>query len=189
MFRSLIEKIEHRNYITEKGFTLVELLTSIAIIALMSTMLFTNYRRAGVGIDLTSSAQQLASKIRIAQNNSLGTKKFNDLTPLGGWGVHFDSDNLRSGYILFADSNGNYAFDSDEAYSTSTLPIRVELDTLVTGSSTVESVVDVVFSPPDPRTYINGNYKDSLALTLKEDINNTSKEVRVNFLGLIDVVD
>lgn len=171
------------------GFTLIELLVSVSIIGLMSTLIFTNYRQSGVGIDLTSGAQQLASKIRVAQNYSLGTEKFNNLTPLGGWGIHFDTANLNSGYILFADKDGNRAYDSGEAYSTTTLPVRIKIDKLTIGSSTQESVIDVVFSPPDPRTYINNNHQSSMFVTLKEDINNTTKRVEINFLGLIDVVN
>ncbi|MBL7057708.1 prepilin-type N-terminal cleavage/methylation domain-containing protein [Patescibacteria group bacterium] len=167
----------------QAGFTLVEMLVSVSIIGIMSTMYFTNYNKGGVGVDLSSAAEEMASKIRIAQNYSLGTKKFNYVTPLSNWGVHFDYENNDNSYKVFADLNGNYIFDEGEEYSTTYLPRNVR----ITGV-TIASPVDVIFLPPDPRTYINGDYGQTVELTLTEDVNNTIKKININFIGLIDVI-
>ncbi len=173
-----------KNFQKQAGFTFVELLVSISIIALMSALFFANYRGAGIGVDLSAAAQEIVSRIRVAQNYSLGTKKFNNLTPLGGWGVYFDYENTNNEYIIFADLDGDYIYDTGEEYSTSYLPRNV-----IINSMSKSGPVNIVFLPPDPRTYINGEDDQSLNINLKEEINNTSEQVQVNFLGLIDVSD
>ncbi|MCX6800204.1 MAG: prepilin-type N-terminal cleavage/methylation domain-containing protein [Candidatus Falkowbacteria bacterium] len=168
----------------QKGFTLVELLVSTAIIALMSALFFANYRHGGVGVDLSGTVHKLASDIRVAQNYSLGTKKFNGVTPSGGWGVHFDLANNNKQYIVFADTNGDYKYEPEEKYSTYNISANILIS-----STTQSQLLDLVFLPPDPRTYINGNYKSSVDIVLQEELNHTTKKIEINFLGLIDIID
>jgi hypothetical protein len=47
--------------------------------------------------------------------------------------------------------------------------------------------VDIVFFPPDPATYINGLDNSTARVEVKENINNSTAAVTVNFFGLIDV--
>ena len=52
-----------KNFQKQAGFTFVELLVSISIIALMSALFFANYRGAGIGVDLSAAAQEIVSRI------------------------------------------------------------------------------------------------------------------------------
>ena len=49
----------------------------------------------------------------------------------------------------------------------------------------------VTFLPPDPLTRIRGSSGTStfLEIRLRENLNYTTKTVRVNFLGLVEVID
>lgn len=147
-----------------------------------------SYHNTSKRSELNMAKQKLASDIRVAQNNSLGSKVWNGIaTPPGGWGVHFDK-NQPSQYIIFADTNNNRVYNGpqQEAVETKTLPAGITISAFSPADK-----FDVVFLPPDPVVYINGKAAgDSgsaiASVTLKENLNNSIGVVTVNFLGLID---
>lgn len=168
------------------GFSIIELIVSVAIVAMMAGIFFANYRGGGVRTDLIGASQKLASDIRLAQNFSLGTKEFDNITPQGGWGVRLNDDS--GNYIIFADNNGNYEYDEDdERYSVINLPPNIVIDSLDVDGFV--DFVDIVFLPPDPRVYINAEMDKNVQITIRENMNQTTKIVKVNFLGLIDVIN
>ena len=143
-----------------------------------------NYHSTNKRSEISMVKQKVASSIRSAQNNSLGSKTYDGInTPGGGWGVHFDLASSTQ-YIIFADKNapnGNQAYDAGEAIEIKTLPVGVTISSL-----SPANVVDIVFFPPDPVTYINGLNNTNAQITLLENINNSTVRVSVNFFGLID---
>jgi prepilin-type N-terminal cleavage/methylation domain-containing protein len=173
------------------GFTLIELIVSISIIAMMSSLFLTNYHSTNKRSELIMTAQKLASDIRLAQNYSLGSKEYGGNMPTGGWGAHFDKISLPNSYIIFADVDGDKQYDSGEADidkggQTISLPAGVRIEDINTGSS-LDSI-DITFLPPDPTTNIwDGSNNYNLAdITLLENTNNTTKKVEVNFFGLVE---
>jgi len=184
IFRKLLFVIRY----SQRGFTIIEVIVGVAIIGMIAGLFLTNYRGGGIRTDLIGSAQKLASDTRLAQNFSLGTREFNGVAPQGGWGVHFDVS-IPDSYIIFADNDGDYEYDIDgEKYSDANLSPNITIiDITVDGISVND--LDIVFSPPDPKTYINGADDKTARITLKESFNNTNKIIEVNFLGLIDVVN
>jgi prepilin-type N-terminal cleavage/methylation domain-containing protein len=178
----------------QRGFTLLELLVSAFIIALVSGIFMVNYHSTNKRSELTMIKQKLASDIRMAQNNSLGSKTYDGdggHTPKGGWGVHFDLSNPRQ-YIIFADKNdldGNKTYDVGEAVESKNLPAGVAIDSLIV--RTPVNTLDIVFFPPNPVTYINGynaydNQAEPASIILRESFNNSIGTVTVNLFGLID---
>lgn len=165
------------------GFTLVELLTSIVIIGIVSTVFIVNYRSSEEKSKIKMITQKAASDIRLAQSYSLASNEFNGSFPAGGWGVHFDVSAPNS-YIIFADQDGDRAYDADEKFKEVFLFGIVRLDSL----SIAGNLADIVFLPPAPTTYINGA-ENSEAKIYFIDKNNIKKSIQVNFLGLIDVID
>lgn len=180
MLKKNIKKILADN----SGFSLVELLVSIFIITIMSGFFMVNYHSTNKRSEIGIVKQKVASNIRLAQNNSLGSKTYDGInTPGGGWGVHFNLADPTH-YIIFADKNapnGNQAYDSGEAIETKTLPAGITINSL-----SPANIVDIVFFPPDPVTYINGLNNANALITLKENINNSTAQISVNFFGLID---
>lgn len=166
------------------GFTLIELLVSIFIIAVMSGLFMANYHNTNKRSEIGMIKQKLASDIRLAQNYSLGSKTYNGVaTPVGGWGVHFSLADPTH-YIIFADKNapsGNKVYDAGEAVETKTLPAGLTIYSLSPANT-----VDIVFFPPDPVTYINGLNNISAQISLRENVNNSTAVISVNFFGLID---
>ena len=171
----------------DSAFTLIELLVSIFIIGLISGVFMVNYHNTNKRSELTMVKQKMASDIRMAENNGLGSKTYSsDLTPTGGWGVHFDITQ-KSKYIIFADQDGDkkYNPNNSEAIETKVLPAGVTINS-IKANDIESSPVDIIFFPPDPVIYINGLKNSDARIELKENINNSTAAVTVNFFGLID---
>ncbi len=170
----------------QSGFTLIETLVSISIIALISGIFIANYRGAEKRSNLNLAAQKVASDIRFAQNYALGLQEFNGSSPPGGWGVYFTA--ASSQYIIFADTNapdGNQNYDgASEMFRLLDLPDGITIS-LIDGASPAS--VSIVFDPPDPITWVYGADDNSVDITLTESVTGTAKTITVNFLGLIDV--
>jgi len=146
------------------------------------------------------NAQSLVADLHLAQNNSLGLAKYNNSLPGGGWGISFDVN--QSFYTIFADLNdpGTFGYmvynsgEGDITYGARVidLPPNTEITSLAVGSPLVEyDQINVTFLPPDPQTNIyNGTATSTnLEITLKDNDTQATKTIRVNFLGLIEVVD
>jgi len=189
-------KYEIRN--TKSGFTLLEVIVTLFIITLLTSLFLTNYRAGSRNTDLTFAMQKLVSDIRTAQNNSLGSVFYNATTTLGGWGVHFDiAAGNNTAYFIFADQNNNKVYDNGEAVETAggqtiTLPANIVIDRLIDSSGAGDSHfrLDITFLPPDPvtRIYWDGNSSSSKAtIGLRETVQEQTKSLIVNKLGLIEI--
>ena len=178
----------------KKAFTLVELLVTSGIVAIVASMFFVNYHSTNKRSELIMAIQNLASDLRQAQSNSLGLFLYDSSSPSGGWGVHMNINDSATSYKLFADNDGDYSYDSGESNTifggkNVNLPDGVIIDSINNGSSV--NLVDITFYPPDPDTYIYSSSatSTSVTITLKETVSETTKAVTVNFTGLVDVID
>jgi len=167
-----------------RGFTVIELLVSVSIIALVTVVYIADYRSADRQAALSMAAQKLASDIRQVQNYSLGSKEFGGLLPPGGWGINIDRTADEHSYNLFVDMDSDQNYDSGGGE----LVEKIELGSKIAIVSTsAGNTVDIVFFPPDPLTYINKSTSTSLEINLKETASGNIKKIFVNYLGLIDV--
>jgi len=191
------------------GFTLIEMVVSLSVVMVVTVMFIANFHTANKRTDLIMTAQNLAADLHLAQNHTLGLVKYHNSSegtvPAGGWGINFDATNNE--YTLFADldaastvpGSGYMEYDSalegnvNYGARVTQMPPGIEISELKTDAALLNSRVNVTFLPPDPRTNI---YRVAAAATsttldikLKETQNNTTKTVRVNFLGLVEVID
>ncbi len=193
------------------GFTLLEMIVSMAVIILITAVFIANYSSSNKRVDLVMTAQKLVADIHAAQNNTLGLVKYGAEVPLGGWGVHFDLNNNPRQYTVFADLNrpasnepgqiwpadsGFMLYDEGEGDNEKgarvvNLSPGLIIDSLVVGSSTATSMANITFLPPDPKTNIfNGIITfPSLLINIKEESSGIIKTIRVNFLGLVEVIN
>lgn len=179
----------------KNGFTLIELIVSISIIGLVTGLFLANYSSANRRTDLTMTAQKMVADIHLAQNYALGLARYgtssSTYVPAGGWGVRFDLNTLGNNqYVIFADKDGNKKYDSGEAIEgfgaqATYLPTNISIYSLSV------SPANITFLPPDPITTIYNGVASSTSvdIVLRDAKTNSIKTVRVNFLGLVEVID
>lgn len=110
------------------GFSLIELMVVLAIIAVVSSVVLTSASRFDKSVVLTNLAYQVALTIREAQMAGVNVRAFENSgsqTFDVGYGVHFYSENSdgsrnTTGYIMFADildenGQGDYEYNGDES--------------------------------------------------------------------------
>ncbi|MDP3962749.1 MAG: type II secretion system protein, partial [bacterium] len=168
----MIKKLLNLN----KGFTLVELMISVAIFAFMTAFLVAKYGTFNQGILLTNLAYDVALTIRNAQSYGLNVKS----RPVSGgasfsseftypYGVRFDRSSLnKAKVVFFVDANLNGAYDEpDEEISTSNIKRGSYISGLCMGSGGCTyanniDVLDITFKRPDPNAIIKGKYSGSV---------------------------
>jgi len=104
---------------SQQGFTIIELLTSIAVVVILTAIVFANYRSGERQYALQRSTHKLAQDIRRIQEMATSTREFNcggsPIIPPGGYGVYFPRLSIANNYyILFADCDGGFDYDSGE---------------------------------------------------------------------------
>jgi len=177
----------------------MEMIVSIALIVSITALFIADYRTGNRRSDLTMAAQKLVADLHAAQNNSLGLVKYNAAVPAGGWGVHLTE--ATSSYVIFADLNapGTAGYMSYDPESEGNINYGARLDELspaiavssLTMNGATSSAATVTFLPPDPQTnlYNGAATATSLVIQLEEIKTGQTKDVQVNFLGLVEVVD
>lgn len=175
-----------------KGFTLVELMISVGIFALITALLVAKYGTFNQGILLTNLAYDVALTLRTAQSYGLnvkstpgGTDRYSNEFNLP-YGVHFDkgisgTPAPNTQIIFFAD-NGDWQYtSSDQVISTYNIKRGSKIETICGGTdnahcNTTLNALDVIFIRPDPDAIMTGNavYAE---ITLKSSDGGTKKVI------------
>lgn len=85
------------------AFTMLELLTVIAIVGIVTFMVLGNYNAFGGQTILRSLAYDLALSLREAQTFGVSVRRSDSSTFSSGYGLHFDTSSTNS-YTLYADT-------------------------------------------------------------------------------------
>jgi prepilin-type N-terminal cleavage/methylation domain-containing protein len=168
-----------------KGFTLLEMLVTLAIISIITSIVIFNIGLERQNAALFRSAQILSSNLRRVQSYALSSKTFKTQGVPCGWGVHFNGVGSIN-YIIFADmaltqdcSNRDFvrATDGSEDFET------VNLESGITLSSLSNNLSDVVFTPPEPKvTFIPDQISASIILINR---NGATRIINLNKTGFI----
>jgi type II secretory pathway pseudopilin PulG len=148
------------------GFTLVELVVSIGIIVLISSMILFNAPKFNRTMALNRAAREVASTLRLAQARATQVRAVNGVFPTN-YGVQFNTGSSGDEFILFSDSelcpggsNNHYdvacAAEKDTA-TTFRLGGGIKISKLdgqslsaICDGSTIYSSLNVLFFRPDP---------------------------------------
>ena len=169
------------------GFTMIELMVSASIIAMMSVLVVANFRGSTQKTSLNNETERLSTILREANINSLVGLTVNGTRPEGGFGLHVEDCSFNCQYIIFADQDEDYIYDSNNDGSpVSTIGMlddNVYIKTLILEDSILVpgTPVDIVFVPPQGDIMINGgiNY-DSAAIVLGFINSDYEKRIIIN---------
>lgn len=192
-------------FTVQKGFTLLELITIVAIITTLSLIVLTNYRQGERQFALQRSAHKLGQDIRAAQEMAMSGQECQICSPPvvpAGYGIWIETGNPTYCenhepicYRLYADTDPDP--DGNQFYTpadTIIETITLESGVIIQGISTLPDKVGINFSPPDPIISIRfppGGESEEInivviTLALKTDDTKT-KTIIVNKAGLIDI--
>ena len=170
-----------------KGYTLAELLVSIAIITVIAGTTLVYFRQGNKTWALTRSAQKLSQDVRRASNMALSSPQYTcpASESIDGYGVYFSASDNTS-YILFADC------DADNSYDGEATDVKIETISLESGvkikgvNPDLAGSFSVVFVPPDPTTNFSSGTSGTVTLSFISDENQT-KQVAINNKGNINI--
>ena len=180
-----------------KGFSLVELMVTVAVIIMVTLMILPNYRGIAEQFALERSANKLSQDIRRAAEMAMSLRELpgGQAPPKGGYGVFFDVSSAST-YKLYADIDGNESYSGvDSVIEEIDLERNVYIKQIETGEpiQTI-SAGSVNFKPPSPRvkiTQINPppeGVKNRMRITLSlENDPNKERTIRVEKSGLVDL--
>ena len=136
----------------KNGFTLIEMIVVISILAIMVAVSIPAYRSYGRRNELRNAAQQVRQALVEAQNMALAPK-----AGVKGYGVHFQAKK----YFVFADKNFDGWYDSgvDTKEREYSLPSE-------TGFAQMDPVGTICFQTPTSKAYIRrgGDIEDFTGL-------------------------
>jgi prepilin-type N-terminal cleavage/methylation domain-containing protein len=145
-----------------RGFSLVELMVSVAVVAIITSIVLTNQNQFNSSILLRNLSYDIALSIRQAQVFGLSIRSGFGVNTQG-YGVHFDSEN-DSSYILFAD-DGDLQFDAgDTVLDTfdirggnfvSKFCVHSEPSTEHCSDNGASKKINIVFKRPEPNAIIS----------------------------------
>lgn len=195
-----------------KGFTIVELMVSVGIFALMTALLLAKYGTFNQGILLTNLAYDLALTIRNAQSYGVNVKS----APTGianysnefnlPYGVYIDDGVSikalpKNEVVFFVDLNNNQKYDPGATPSELISKYTMKRGSYVSsicvnqlyscGSANFHNL-HLTFVRPDPRATIKSDHS-SIYLVYAEIVlkssDGKSKKVTINDLGQIVIKD
>lgn len=162
-----------------RGFTIIEILVSLGIMGLLTSLLLLYSRTGERQIALFREQAGLVGAVLRAK--SLAIQTFSEQAPACGYGIRFSAAN--NSYILFKDSapncqEANRSYDPGEELETHNLPVDLKFTRL--------DLTDVVFVPPDPKTYLDQDASKKEALVKIGSADGTSEiTIKINNAGQV----
>ena len=147
-----------------EGFTVAEVIVSVAIISVLMTVVLFNYSIFNDNLALTSAGQEIASSIKQSQQYGLSVKEATvGLGQFGyAYGVYFDRVVDTTNYYIFVDKDGDRQYDvingcgSADTECVEKIPIRnkVRISTICDGVAcppiATANMMDITFLRPNP---------------------------------------
>lgn len=190
-----------------RGFTVLELVVTISIFVIVTTITLANYPGYNDRLELELRAQDVALLTRQAQLFALGVRAatFGGPQVFKGFGVHYTTATPTS-IIFFGDQDGGKDYDtgdgcgqaSTECLEVYTLPANIVIDRLCGYTSPgggipcefQPSALDIVFTRPNPDAVFTATPANDYALAeieLRSARSGVKKKVVVYTTGQISV--
>ncbi len=162
---------------TTKGFTLIELMVTISIMLIMTSVVIFNYNKFNDSSLLGAFAYDISLTIRQAQVYGVAVKEggaSGQMSPIStdsfnnfqsAYGVHFDKSTPEATPLtLFVDENNNGSYDNGETViQTYKFQRGINIESLCIANNVslgnnpcTFDALDIVFKRPDPEAKISG---------------------------------
>jgi len=170
------------------GFTLIELIVSVSIIAIIVGIFLANYYGSEPQSQLINATSALMRDLRLAQTRGAAGVNYG-LDSSVGWGINMASG--TSAYWLFADVNGDHVYNTSTESSTTKGSREIDLPTGVTISGIdLGDPMNITFYQDRDvlKTYLTDGFtvfSTSTTITLTETNTEAVKHVYVDPYGLI----
>jgi prepilin-type N-terminal cleavage/methylation domain-containing protein len=195
---------------SSKGFTLIEMMVSIAIFSIITSVVIFNHGKFNSSINVTNLSYEVALAIRQAQVYGLAVKQDADRVDESveyAYGVYFDTSSAASKkvFYIFADEDDNQQFDPSGDLCDGTgecqelIEIRgdVEVGSLSTNTVSGSESLTVLFLRPNPVAIIrdesnsgaSSSGRNQAVITLTSAKADKSKEIVIELSGQISVRD
>lgn len=163
------------------GFTLIEILVTLAITSLLVGVLIT-YNRAG-GLQIAVFRDQAKIINTLLRAKGLALQIFTEAVPACGYGVYFDAAGKT--FLIFKDL-ADPCSGSDNRYSGSAEDLEtINLDPQLKFSNL--GLTDILFIPPEPLVIIDGdpNKTGDFLIELDTISGGSPKRIKVNNFGQV----
>jgi len=174
-----------------KGFTLIELMVSIVVMSIVSSVILTGKYKEDEKMALKMSAFLFSQNLREYQEKALSGESIVCPNPpeyICGFGAH-----LREGddfFTPFVDCSNNCNTSNHTMTGSDLILPDVKFGPKVKICSMTKNNFDILFTPPDPVVYFNNTKwaagEETINLCLKTDISQI-KAIKLNHAGKIEI--
>lgn len=181
------------------GFTIIEMLVVVSIIAVLPLVVVSNFPRLKLQFNLTDAAHEFAQQVRNAQDAAISSLPYKDVLgveqPVSGYGIYVNAGGSASGnttYLFYADkSPGNQQYD-DSDYIVSSIDISTDQPGIIIKElrGVTGNIASIHFKPPNPITVLTELQQGFSAVEVVFALASEpekEKVIKVHTSGLIEV--
>lgn len=166
-----------------QGFTIVEVVVVVAIVALLSAVLMFQFRKFDSQLLLRNTAYEVAGALREVQVFGVSVRGSGGYFD-AGYGLHFT---MGTSYLAFRDTNLSGTYDaSDLTLATYAITGNRRISALCVGTDCTKTSLDILFRRPDPDAIFNPGGA-SAEVRIGSTVGTNIRKVLVSTTGQISI--